>query len=342
MPQAARGKETSLSDRMDQDRLFPTLTSAQIARIAPHGRRRAVARGDVLVEVGDANVPFFVVLSGHLQAVRPSEDGETLIVTHGAGQFSGEANMLTGRRAMGRLRVSESGEVLELTRDALLAVIQTDAEVSDILMRAFILRRAELIERHFGDVVLIGSAHCAGTLRVKEFLARNGHPYVYIDLDRDAAAQEMLDRFQVTAADVPVLICRGETVLRNPSNQRDRQLPGLQRCDRSDARPRHRRRRRWTGGSRGGGLRRVRRARRPGARRRTSPGGQAGSSSRIENYLGFPTGISGQELTARAYAQAQKFGARGADREGRHAARVRPAAVRGHDGRRRARAGARP
>src|SRR5437870_2772955 len=190
-----------------------------MARIAARGRRRPIARGEVLVEVGDKDVPFFVVVSGEVQALRPSGATETLIVAHGPGQFSGEAIMITGRRAMGRLRASEPGEVIELEREQLLALIQTDAELSEILMRAFMLRRLELIARDFGDVVVIGSTHCAGTLRVKEFLTRNGHPFHYIDLDRDADAQALLDQFHVTAADVPVLIC-GADALRNPSNAR--------------------------------------------------------------------------------------------------------------------------
>jgi thioredoxin reductase (NADPH) len=201
------------------DRVFPTLTQAQIARIVPHGRHRAIASGDVLVEVGQRPVPFFVVLTGEMQVLRPSLGGETLIVTHRARQFTGEGTMLTGRRALERTRVSESGEVIELDRQQLLALIQNDAELSEIFMRAFILRRTELIAGGYGDVVLIGSTHCAGTLRVEEFLTRNGHPFHYIDLDRDSDAQDLLDRFHVTAADVPVMICRGDAVLRNPSNQ---------------------------------------------------------------------------------------------------------------------------
>ena len=169
--------ETSPSDGMDQDKLFPTLSAAQISRIESHGRRRPITSGDVLMDVGDRSLAFFVVLAGEIQVLRQSDDGETLIVTLRADQFSGEANVLTGRRAIARLRVSEAGEVIELSRDQLLGLIQTDAELSDILMKAFILRRAELINQHFGDVVLIGSMHSAGTLRVKEFLARNGHPH---------------------------------------------------------------------------------------------------------------------------------------------------------------------
>jgi thioredoxin reductase (NADPH) len=293
---------------MDQDKLFPTLNAAQIARIAAHGRRRSIARGDVLMDVGDRSLAFFVVLGGEIQVLRQSDDGETLIVTLRGGQFSGEANVLTGRRAIARLRVSESGEVIELSRDQLLGLIQTDAELSDMLMKAFILRRTELINQHFGDVVLIGSMHNAGTLRVKEFLTRNGHPHVYIDLDRNADAQEMLDRFRVTEADVPVLICRGQTALKNPSNQQIANCLGF-----NDAIDRTHVRDLVVVGAGPAGLAAAVYGASEGldvlVLEKDVAGGQAGSSSRIENYLGFPTGIAGEVLTARAYAQAQKFGA---------------------------------
>jgi thioredoxin reductase (NADPH) len=290
------------------ERVFPTLTPAQIARVAPHGRRRAIASGEVLVEVGQRPVPFFVVLSGEVQVLRPSGTTETLIVTHRAGQFTGEGTMLTGRRALARTRVTEPGEVIELDREQLFALIQTDAELSEIFMRAFILRRIELIAGGYGDVVLIGSMHCSGTLRVKEFLTRNGHPFHYIDLDRDADAQDLLDRFHVTAADVPVLICRGDAVLRNPSNQRIADCLGF-----NDAIDRTHVRDLVIVGAGPSGLAAAVYGASEGldvlVLESNLPGGQAGSSSRIENYLGFPTGISGLDLTGRAYAQAQKFGA---------------------------------
>ena len=187
-------------------------------------------------------------------------------------------------------------------------------------MRAFILRRVELIAHGLGDVVLVGSSHCAGTLRVKEFLTRNGHPYTYIDLDRDADVQELLDRFHVAAGDVPVLICRGDVRAAEPDQSADRRLPRLQRGDRPDARPRRGHRRR-----RAAGLAAAVYAASEGldvlVLESNAPGGQAGSSSKIENYLGFPTGISGQELAGRAYTQAQKFGAQIDDRARRDAAR---------------------
>src|SRR3989454_2363546 len=279
-----------------------------MARIATRGRRRPIARGEVLVEVGDNDVPFFVVVSGEVQALRPTGDTEILIVAHGPGQFSGEAILITGRRAMGRLRVSEPGEVIQLEREQLLALIQTDAELSEMLMRAFMLRRLELIAHEFGDVVVLGSAHCAGTVRVKEFLTRNGHPFHSIDLDRDAEAQELLDQFHVSAADVPVLICRGDVVLRNPSNSQIAECLGF-----NDAIDQTRVSDLVIVGAGPAGLAAAVYGASEGLEvlvlESNSPGGQAGSSSRIENYLGFPTGISGLDLTGRAYAQAQKFGA---------------------------------
>jgi thioredoxin reductase (NADPH) len=293
---------------MDQDKLFPKLSPAQIARIELLGRRRPIARGDVLMDIGDRSLAFFVVLKGEIEVLRQSETGEALIVTLRAGQFSGEANVLTGRRAIARLSVSEDGEVIELSRDQLLGLIQTDTELSEILMKAFILRRTELISQHFSDVVLIGSMHSAGTLRVREFLERNGHPYVYVDLDRDTDAQEMLDRFQVSEADVPVLVCRGRTALKNPTNQQIANCLGF-----NDAIDRTHLRDIVVVGAGPAGLAAAVYGASEGldvlVLEVNVAGGQAGSSSRIENYLGFPTGISGELLTARAYAQAQKFGA---------------------------------
>jgi thioredoxin reductase (NADPH) len=287
------------------DRLFPTLTDAQVARIAARGRRRPVAAGDVLVEIGDRTAGFFVVLSGEIEV---TDSAGTLIVTHRSGQFSGEATMITGRRAMARLRADGAGEVIELTREQLLALVQTDAELSEILMRAFMLRRTELISHNIGDVVVLGSTHCSGTLRVREFLIRNGHPFHYIDLDRDAEAQEMLDHFKVTEGDVPVLICRGDAVLRNPSNAQIAECLGF-----NDAVDQSRVNDLVIVGAGPAGLAAAVYGASEGldvlVLESDSPGGQAGSSSRIENYLGFPTGISGLDLTGRAYAQAQKFGA---------------------------------
>ena len=290
------------------ERMFPTLTPAQIARVAPHGRARRVERGDVLVEAGAKVVPFFVITAGQLEIRRPFGTGEALIAALGPGQFNGETNMLSGRRALAQLRVTEPGDVIELPRERLLELVQTDTELGEIFMRAFILRRVTLIQRGFGDVVLIGSIHSSGTLRIKEFLTRNGHPYAYLDLDRDPDTQEILDRFHVAVSEVPVLICRGETVLRDPTNQKIADCLGFNAAiDLTEVRDV------VIVGAGPAGLAAAVYGASEGLNvlvlESTSPGGQAGASSKIENYLGFPTGISGQELAGRAHIQAEKFGA---------------------------------
>jgi thioredoxin reductase (NADPH) len=290
------------------ERLFPRLTAAQIARVTAHGMRRAVKVDDVLIEAGDSTPPFFLVTAGQVEVSRPSMAGEELVAVHNPGQFTGEVNMLAGRRALLRARVSQAGEVIELERERLMALVQTDAEISEILMRAFILRRVELIAQGLGDAILIGSSHCAGTLRAKEFLTRNAQPYTYVDLDREADVQTLLDRFHVTVADVPVLICRGEIVLRNPGNRAIADCLGLNTA--IDATQIHDA---VVIGAGPAGLAAAVYAASEGLNvlvvEGTAPGGQAGSSSKIENYLGFPTGISGQALAGRAFTQAQKFGA---------------------------------
>lgn len=289
------------------DRLFPTLTSAQIARIAAHGDTRQVQRGEVLVEAGE-NPRFFVVTAGNIEIVRPARGTEEVVAICGPGQFTGEVNMLSGRRGFLRIRASTSGEVIAVERERLLALVQADSELSDILMRAFILRRVELIARGIGDAVLLGSSHSSGTLRIKEFLTRNGHPYSYLDLDRDADVQNLLDHFHISIADIPVMICRGELVLRNPSNQQIADCLGFNEAiDQTQIRDL------VIVGAGPAGLAAAVYGASEGldvlVLESDSPGGQAGSSSKIENYLGFPTGISGQDLAGRAYTQAQKFGA---------------------------------
>ena len=306
MAQAVNGEQARSGVRADQ--IYPTLTATQIARIAAHGRRRRVAPGEVLVQAGERTARLFVVASGRIDVVRPSAAGEEVLVSFGPGMFTGEVTMLSGRRGLAQLQVGAVGEVIEVGRDDLLALIQTDGDLSEILMRAFILRRAELIARGVGDVVLLGSAHCQGTLRIREFLTRNGHPYTVLDLDRDAGVEELLERFHVSAADVPVVICRGDVVLRNPTNQQIADCLGF-----NDAIDQTTIRDLVIVGAGPSGLAAAVYGASEGLDvlvvESTAPGGQAGASSRIENYLGFPTGISGQDLADRAYTQAEKFGA---------------------------------
>jgi thioredoxin reductase (NADPH) len=288
--------------------MFPALSSAQIARIALHGLIRPITQGEVLIEGGQTNVPFFVVKSGEIEVIRPSGLGDLLIAVVRADQFTGDISMILGRPALMRLRVSESGEVVQLSRDHMHALIQADAEMSEVLMTALIHRRIEMVAQGIGDALLIGSAHSAATLRIKAFLTRNGHPFKYLDIDGDADVRALLDRFGVDAAELPVLICRGEKVLKNPANHEIADClgfnGGIDHAHQRDV---------VIVGAGPAGLAAAVYAASEGldtlVLESSSPGGQAGSSSRIENYLGFPTGISGQELAERAYAQAQKFGA---------------------------------
>jgi thioredoxin reductase (NADPH) len=299
---------TPLTSAATASLMFPTLSAPQIARIASHGVIRPITRGEVLIESGQRNVPFFVVKAGEIEVVHPSHLGDTVIATVHAHRFTGDISMILDRPALMRLRVSESGEVVQVTRDEMHALIQTDAEISDVLMTAFIYRRIEVIAHGIGDALLIGSAHSAATLRIRTFLTRNGHPFKYLDLDRDPDVRNLLDRFGLDPTDIPVLICRGEAVLKNPSNQTiaDR-LRFNERIDDVHLRDV------VIVGAGPAGLAAAVYAASEGLDalviEANSPGGQAGSSSRIENYLGFPTGVSGQELAERAYAQAQKFGA---------------------------------
>lgn len=296
---------TAVTSRVED--VFPVLTDAQVARVKAHGRVRRVERGQVLLDPGTQKAPFFVVLAGGIELLWGPQ-GDHLLVALGKGQFTGEMSLVSGRGGLVRLRASEPGEVVEVDHADLMALVQGDAELSDILMRAFMLRRTELIAQGSADVVVVGSHHSAGTLRVKEFLTRNGQPHTFIDLEQDPDAQAYLDRFQLGIEDVPVLICRGRTVLRNPTNQeiadclglnapvdeaqvRDLVIVGAGPAGLASA---------VYGASEGLDVLIVEAA---------APGGQAGSSSRIENYLGFPTGISGAQLAANAYSQAQKFGA---------------------------------
>ncbi len=209
--------EVNLSARRED--IFPVLTRSQLDRLRAFGRVRTMEAGEILMEPTGSTSRSFVVLSGAVDILRVCDEREDLVTTAGPGQFTGELNLLLGRRAVLRIRALEAGEAIELDHDDLMALVQSDNELSEILLRAFILRRTELIANGISDVILIGSSHSAGTLRVQEFLTRNGHPYTYFDLENDRGVQALLDRFQVAVAEIPVLICRGQLVLRNPTNR---------------------------------------------------------------------------------------------------------------------------
>ncbi len=288
---------------------FPVLTAAQIDRVLPIGKVRQVRRGEILFEPGDTNVPFFVLLSGGMEIVQPDLAGERLIATHALGEFTGEMTMISGHRCLVLGRTTEPGEFLELTGDGLRSLIAKDAELSEIFMKAFILRRLELIRRGQGNFILMGSRYSAKTLQLREFLSRSGHPYTYVDLDTDKTSQELLDRFEIKLNEIPVVICNKHGVLRNPTVQKLADGLGFNSgIDESQLRDL------IIVGAGPSGLAAAVYAASEGLDTLVieiaAPGGQAGSSSKIENYLGFPTGVSGLELATRAITQAEKFGAK--------------------------------
>ena len=293
-------------DRYEQ--IFPRLTDAQLSRISAAGQHRGVQAGEVLFEAGDQNTDFFVVISGGIEIVRPVAGREQSVALLGPGQFTGEINMLSARRAWARGRVAADGSIIALDRDGLHAMVQRDPELSEILLRAFILRRVALINQSDNDLVLLGSRHSLGTQRIKEFLTRNGEPFTYHDVETEPGMQAMLDRLQIGINEVPVVVCQEGYVLRNPSIEGLASALGLTpELDAKTVRDVV-----IVGGG-PAGLGAAVYAASEGldvlVLESTAPGGQAGTSSRIENYLGFPTGISGLALAGRALTQAEKFGA---------------------------------
>jgi thioredoxin reductase (NADPH) len=284
--------------------IFPILTPAQIERITPLGHERAFEAGEILWEQGETNRPLMLILEGEIEIL---SDRDTLVTIHRPGNFSGDVDMIAGHPAVVRARARQAGRVLEVPADRLRSLVQTDPELSQTFLRAFIHRRTLLMSRSAGNVVLIGSRHSASTLTLQEFLTRNNQPYEYIDADRDASVQTTLEGFGVGVDDVPVFICSGRQVLKKPTIEEVAECLGLNRLSRDVVRDL------VVIGAGPAGLAAAVYGASEGldvlVLESTAPGGQAGSSSRIENYLGFPTGVSGQDLASSALLQAQKFGA---------------------------------
>jgi len=292
-----------------REQMFPKLTAEQIERLKPHGRVIRTTAGQVLSEAGQGHRDMQVVLSGSLQITRPGMQGETPITVETPGDFTGEMSTLRGLGGFTRVRVVEPGEVLSISESQLREIVQTDSEIMEIFMRAFILRRMGLISsEQGGDVILVGSTNSSGTLRLVQFLTRNTYPFVLKDIDTDEDARHCLARFNLQSADLPVVVCRGEVVLKNPSNAEVAACLGMNpQFDANKVRDV------IIIGAGPAGLAAAVYAASEGLDvlviETVAPGGQAGSSSKIENYLGFPTGISGLALAGRALVQAQKFGA---------------------------------
>src|SRR6478609_3749866 len=287
---------------------YPRLSDDQIAALEAGGARRTVNTGETLVREGERSDYFFVILSGKVAVSITDDEGNRHVIrVHGPGRFLGEMGDLEGHAAFYTAEVVEPGEVLVVPTERVRALVAHDPVLSDLILRAYLLRRSLLIQEESGFRI-IGSCYSPDTARLREFAARNRLPHRWIDLERDKHAERLLQRFGVSPKDAPVVIWGGE-VLRNPTNTELARRVGLPVPDtvpdESDV---------VVVGAGPAGLGAAVYAASDGlttaGMERIATGGQAGTSSRIENYLGFPGGISGADLAERAVLQAGKFGAR--------------------------------
>lgn len=302
---------TDLTDRSRQEaRTFPRLNAEMVARVAAYGAEEMLPRGTLLFERGQRGVDFFLVLDGAIEVFDQDACGETNVFTvHRKHQFAGEVDLFSDRQALVSARTGVDSRVLRIGNSAFRRLVVGEPDIGEIIMRAYILRRVGLIEHHHGGVVLIGPGRGGDTLRLQRFMTRNAYPFRLLDIDADPAAGGFLAHFSLEPSDLPVVVAPGDRLLRNPSNGALADELGLTELldptkvyDLAVV------------GAGPAGLAAAVYGASEGLDtvviEGVAPGGQAGTSSRIENYLGFPTGISGQALAGRAQMQAQKFGAR--------------------------------
>lgn len=293
-----------------RDQMFPTLSSTQIAGLSSFGIERTFPKGTMLWDIGDRNPDFYVVLDGTLEVVRRDAFGiDTVIASHTKGRFSGETNMLTGRGAMVAARAGADLRVLVVPAVKLRDLMVTNSQLGELIMRSFILRRVRMVADGASDLLVVGSRHCAGTQQLLEFVTRNGQPYNFIDLETSDGFSDLLERFDLGPSDMPIVLTSHGVPLHNPSLRAVAERLGLSLQVDGEAIYDL-----AVVGAGPAGLASAVYAASEGLDvivvDPMAPGGQAGSSSKIENYLGFPTGISGQALAGRAFMQSQKFGAK--------------------------------
>jgi thioredoxin reductase (NADPH) len=287
---------------------FPKLMANEVERLRRFGERRSFADGEPLARVGDVGLGLSVVLSGAVEISQHDESGRrTPITTHEPGGFLGEIAQLSGRPSLIDAYARGAVEVLAIAPDRLRALLVAEAEIGERIMRALILRRLGLLETGAGGPVIVGHADDPDVLRLEGFLARNGHPHLRLDPDTDADAKSLIERFHVVPEALPIVLCPGGQLLRNPTDAALGRCIGLVRPIDPD--------RLFDVVIIGAGPAGLASAVYAGSEGLSvmvldcrAFGGQAGASARIENYLGFPTGISGMALMGRAFTQAQKFG----------------------------------
>ena len=289
---------------------FPRLSLEMAARVRAYGREELLSEGTAVFERGQRSVDFFLVLEGRIEIYDTDTCGmrQTFVVL-GERQFTGELDLFNDRQILVSGRTGADSRVVRIKRADFRRLVSGEPDIGEIIMRAFILRRVGLIRHLHGGVVLIGPAHGSETLRLQRFLNRNGYPHRVLDTDTDPQAGGFLDCFKLTADQLPVVIGPGGTVFRNPSTAALADGLGL-----TETIPLDHVYDVAVVGAGPAGLAAAVYAASEGLDtivvEGLAPGGQAGTSSKIENYLGFPTGISGQALAGRAQVQAQKFGAR--------------------------------
>ncbi len=290
------------------EQMFPRLSPAEIDRLRGFGQMRRYTAGEPLVRVGETGHGLTVILSGEVAVTRRDPNGaDHRVATHGPGSFMGELAQLSGRPALVDAHALSPVEALVMRPDGLRALLVAEADIGETIMRALILRRVGLIQLGAGGPVIVGPAGQADVRRLEGFLARNGHPRLVLDPDHDPEATALLDRFHVLPGDWPIVLCPGGQLLRNPTEIQLARCVGL--VGAVDPNAVH------DVAIVGAGPAGLAAAVYAGSEGLSTLvfdchafGGQAGASARIENYLGFPTGISGLALMARAYNQAQKFG----------------------------------
>jgi thioredoxin reductase (NADPH) len=288
--------------------VYPTLDERQLAVLERYGERRKLKADDILYFEGARHIAMFAILSGTIEATRASVQGPQLLGIHGPGSFTGEVGTLAGRAAAATTRAVSDCEVIVIDEESLRALVIAEAELSETIMRAYILRRVAFIQGQHAGVVVIGSTASAPTLHLRHFLSRNGQPSAYFDIVEHAETKELLTRYGATEADIPIVVTLQGTVLRRPSNRAVADAIGL-----SPDRLNGTRFDLVVVGAGPAGLAAAVYAASEGLKVAVldakAPGGQAGTSSKIENYFGFPTGISGQALAGRGLSQCRKFGA---------------------------------
>jgi thioredoxin reductase (NADPH) len=290
------------------DQMFPVLEPTEIDRLARFGQRKSYAAGERLVATGEIAPGAFVVLAGRVDVMQGGGLGPSqLIVTHGPGSFMGELAQLSDRPSLVDAYAKKAVEALVIPPRRLHDLMVEEAELGERIMRALILRRVGLLEVGAGGPMIVGSADHADVLRLEGFLTRNGHPHQRFDPKTDPCAQTLIERFHIAARDLPIVLCPNGQILRNPGDDELARCIGLVKPIDPDkvydvviigAGPAGLAASVYAGSE---GLSVL-------ALDCRAFGGQAGASARIENYLGFPTGISGLALMARAYNQALKFG----------------------------------